>query len=81
MVEAPGQRVRGAVHRNAAGPIVETAFEVSRSIASDTGWVVVTSGKKFENLGERVLSDSVRQVGVISGVEPDRHDQAAFGVI
>ena len=26
-------------------------------------------------------TDSVRQVGVISGVEPDRHDQAAFGVI
>ena len=25
--------------------------------------------------------DSVRQVGVNSGVEPGRHDQAAFGVI
>ena len=25
--------------------------------------------------------DSVRQRGVISGVEPGRHDQAAFGVI
>ena len=66
MVEAPGQRVRGAVHRNAAGPIVQTAFEVSRSIASDTGWVVVTLGKKFENLGERVLSLRRR-----SGLLPD----------
>jgi hypothetical protein len=26
-------------------------------------------------------TDSVRQVGVNSGVEPGRHDQAAFGVI
>lgn len=30
---------------------------------------------------EAARRDSVRQVGVISGVEPDRHDQAAFGVI
>jgi len=28
-----------------------------------------------------LLKDSVRQVGVISGVGPGRHDQAAFGVI
>ena len=28
-----------------------------------------------------IIMDSVRQDGVISGVDPGRHDQAALGVI
>lgn len=37
-----------------------------------TQWIISTAAS---------WKDSVRQVGVILGVEPGRHDQAAFGVI
>ncbi len=54
------------------------------AIAGFNSWTAESEDDPFSG-GNRTTvdysNDSVRQVGVISGVGPGRHDQAALGVI